>query len=196
VPQKIEAWLALLTGALVVLIGLWSLWQQRSLIIQLNMPQHLAHTHDHSQSHAHAHGETDAHHHPHDPATGFHSHGLGIQHSHDLSVITGNRPSLLVLMGLGIAGGLVPDPAALALLLTQLAQGKVMFGLIGVLVFSLGFAATLVLVGIVAAKVGERILDWLAGTWAMRMQIGTSLLIIIVGVVLTFNAALTLATLK
>ena len=65
-----------------------------------------------------------------------------------------NRPKLPVLLALGVAGGLLPDPAALALLLGALSSGKVMLGVITVLVFSLGFAATLVVVGIVAAKVG------------------------------------------
>lgn len=199
IPQKIEAWLALVTGALVILIGLWTLWQQRALIIQLNLPAHLAHSHDPAHPHAHSHAGDGAHAHAHSQQDGehaVHSHGWGMQHTHDLALVTGHRPSMLVLMGLGIAGGLLPDPAALGLLLAQLAQGKVMLGLAGVVIFSIGFAATLVLVGIVAAKVGERILDWLAGSWAMRLQIATSLLIIVVGVVLTFNAAVMIATLK
>ena len=64
-----------------------------------------------------------------------------------------------------------------------------------VIVFSLGFAATLVLVGVIAAKVGPKILDWLAGPWAIRMQLGTSLLIVIVGLVLTYQAWMTLSRL-
>jgi nickel/cobalt exporter len=93
-----------------------------------------------------------------------------------------------VLIGLGVAGGLMPDPAALAILLSALAQGKVMLGLATVLVFSLGFAATLVFVGVIAARVGQKIFTWLAGAWAARIQIGTSALIILVGVVLSLKA--------
>jgi nickel/cobalt exporter len=63
-----------------------------------------------------------------------------------------------------------------------------MLGLGTVVVFSVGFAATLVVVGLIAAKVGQRILDWLAGPWAMRVQVGTSLLIVVVGAILTFSA--------
>ena len=119
----------------------------------------------------------------------MHSHGWGFKHTHDLKLATTNRPSLWILIGLGIAGGLLPDPAALGLLLAALAEGKVMLGMTMAVVFSIGFATTLVVVGVVAAKVGAKILDWLAGTWAMRLQVGTSLLIVVVGVVLTFNAA-------
>ena len=63
------------------------------------------------------------------------------------------------------------------------------------LVFSIGFAMTLVAVGIVAAKVGERILDWLASIWMIRLQIATSLLIVAMGVVLTVRATSELAAL-
>ena len=105
-----------------------------------------------------------------------------------MSLVTAGRPSLWVLLGLGIAGGLVPDPLALSTLLSLLAQGKVMLGLATVLIFSLGFASVLVVVGVVAALVGPGILDWLSGRWAARFQVATSLLIVAVGIVLSVNA--------
>ena len=107
-----------------------------------------------------------------------------------------NRPKLPVLLALGIAGGLLPDPAALALLLAALSSGKVLLGLTTVAVFSLGFAATLVVVGIVAAKVGEKVLKWLSSIWMVRVQILTSLLIVGMGVVLTIRAVSELAALR
>jgi len=107
-----------------------------------------------------------------------------------------NRPKLPVLLALGIAGGLLPDPAALALLLAALSSGKVLLGLMTVVVFSLGFAATLVVVGIVAAKVGEKVLKWLSSIWMVRVQILTSLLIVGMGVVLTIRAVSELAALR
>lgn len=217
VPQRIEAWMAVITGLLVIAIGLWTLWTQREMLLQLQgvapahahdgegaQPKYRAvgaqeHSHDalHRHSHAHDHGHDHAHgdHHHHGEEGGMHSHGWGFKHTHDLKLVTGNRPSLWILIWLGIAGGLLPDPAALALLLNLIAQGKVMLGLATVVIFSIGFAATLVVVGVIAAKVGQRILDWLAGTWAMRVQVGTSLLIVLVGVVLTIKAWMTLSSL-
>jgi nickel/cobalt transporter (NicO) family protein len=149
------------------------------------------HSHDHAHEAAHAHGD----HQHRDEEAGYHSHGWGFKHTHDLKLATTNRPGLWVLIGLGVAGGLLPDPAALAILLNALAQNKVMLGLGTVVVFSIGFAATLVIVGVVAAKVGQRILDWLAGPWAMRIQVGTSLLIVVVGAILSFGAWRTLSSL-
>ena len=58
--------------------------------------------------------------------------------------------------------------------MAALSSGKVMLGLATVLLFSLGFAATLVVVGIIAAKVGERILQWLDNIWMVRVQILTT----------------------
>jgi nickel/cobalt transporter (NicO) family protein len=57
-----------------------------------------------------------------------------------------------------------------------------------VLVFSLGFALVLVVVGVVAARVGQLVLTWLSGRWILWLQFGTALLILAVGVGLAVNA--------
>ncbi len=187
--KRIEVWLKVLTGVLIVAIGLWTLWTQRSLFKvagEAALPEpdgRMAHRHDGLPGHEHAHGHAQ-----HDHETGSHSHGFGIQHSHDLAAVMSKRPSLWMLIGLGLAGGLVPDPVALSLLIRALSDGQVIVGLIGVFVFSLGFAAVLVAVGVVAAAVGKRLLDWLSGPRAARLQIGMSALIVVVGVALTVIA--------
>jgi nickel/cobalt exporter len=101
-----------------------------------------------------------------------------------------------MLLGLSIAGGLLPDPAALAILLAAIASGKVILGLFTVLVFSLGFASVLVVVGVVAAHMGRLILTWLSSRWIAWVQIGAALLIVGVGLVLTANALRIVAALR
>jgi nickel/cobalt exporter len=202
-PQRIEAYLAAAVGILVIVLGLWMLWAQRDLVaLAMGEAGESGDGTNRADAHARVHGHDHAHHdHPHNHGHGqhepvvWHSHGFGKVHAHRLDVVAENRPKLPVLLALGVAGGLLPDPAALALLLGALSSGKVMLGLITVLVFSLGFAATLVVVGIVAAKVGEKVLDWLASIWMIRLQIATSLLIIGMGVVLTIRAVSELAAL-
>jgi nickel/cobalt exporter len=205
-PQRIEAYLAIAVGILVIVLGLWMLWAQRDLVAlamgEAGEPGDAtsraadAHAREHGHDHApHDHPHSHAHDHGHHEPVVWHSHGFGKVHAHRLDVVAENRPKLPMLLALGVGGGLLPDPAALALLLGALSSGKVMLGLITVLVFSLGFAATLVVVGIVAAKVGERVLDWLDSIWMVRMQIATSLLIIGMGVVLTIRAVSELASL-
>lgn len=63
------------------------------------------------------------------------------------------------LISLGITGGMVPCPEALAVLLTALALNKLVLGLLILLAFSSGLAAVLVAIGIVmvsAARVLEK----------------------------------------
>jgi nickel/cobalt exporter len=203
-PQRIEAYLATAVGILVIALGLWMLWTQRDLLaLAMGEPGAAArragnggmaddHVHgsvvDHDHLHDHEHG--------HGAEAGWHTHGWGTAHAHRLDLVAENRPKLPVLLALGIAGGLLPDPAALALLLAALSSGKVLLGLMTVVVFSLGFAATLVVVGIVAAKVGEKVLKWLSSIWMVRVQILTSLLIVGMGVVLTIRAVSELAALR
>jgi nickel/cobalt exporter len=218
VPQRVEAYLALTLGILVIGLGLWMLWLQRDLLALAmgepgaadlpavpgaaayrtpSNPAVHGHAHAHAAGHAHDHDHHAAHPHTHAHGedVGWHSHGWGTYHSHRLDLVTDQRPKLAVLLALGIAGGILPDPAALAILLAALSSGKVMLGLATVVVFSLGFAATLVAVGVIAAKVGERILEWLSSIWVVRVQIATTLLILGMGVVLTVKAAGQLASL-
>jgi nickel/cobalt exporter len=217
-PQRIEAYLALAMGVLVVGLGIWLLWTQRDLVAVAMgappsqaaiadeseagaVPRHGPHpshrhthggqVHKHDHASAHRHGAVGANEH----AEGWHSHGWGTYHAHRIDLVTDARPKIAVLLALGAAGGLLPDPTALALLLASLSSGRVMLGLATVLVFSLGFAAALVAVGLVAAQVGRKVLDWLSGLWAVRVQIATTLLILGMGIVLTLKAARQVAVL-
>ena len=212
VPRRVEAYLALGTGALVVGIGLWMLRAQWSLLsprarhedgvaTDVHAPDPLDHDHQH---HHHHDGEPHHEHAPdhshaldsreHGPV--YHSHGWGMYHTHDLDVIARTRPSLTILLGLGIAGGLLPDPGALAILLAAIASGKLILGLLTVLVFSLGFASVLVVVGVVAARVGQIVLTWLSSRWIIWVQIGAALIIVVVGLILTASAIRTVTTLR
>jgi nickel/cobalt transporter (NicO) family protein len=218
IPHRVEAYLALVTGVLVIGIGLWMLAAQRSALLSTPRPDprdegpaglahpgtHEGHDHEHPHPHAHDHDSSHDHVHPHEPAAasadhvhghaeehdlGYHSHGWGRRHTHRIDVITANPPKLAVLLGLGIAGGLLPDPGALAILLAAIASGRVILGLFTVVVFSIGFASVLVVVGVVAARVGEIVLTWLRGRWIAWVQSAAALLIVAVGVVLTVVAA-------
>jgi nickel/cobalt transporter (NicO) family protein len=53
-----------------------------------------------------------------------------------------------------------------------------------------------VVVGVVAAQVGQKVLTWLSSIWAVRVQIATTLLILGTGIVLTVRAANQIAALS
>jgi len=196
IPQRVEAYLAVGTGILVIGIGCWMLrTQMRRLPATRPHEDNRKDRSNVTDAHArnHRHGGDQARPHPHDHGPHYHSHGWGLTHTHDIEAITQVRPSLAILLALGIAGGLLPDPGALAILLAAIASGKLILGLLTVLVFSLGFASVLVVVGVVAASVGKLILVWLSSRWIGWVQIGAALLILSVGLVLTANAWRTLA---
>src|SRR3989442_7498105 len=178
VPQRVEGYLAVGTGMLVIGMGLWML---RAQCYALAFPAG-GHRHDHDHDPLHVH------------APGGYSHGWGPRHTHDIDVVTQSRPSLLILLGLAVAGGLLPDPGALAILLAAIASGQLVLGLFTVVVFSLGFASVLVVVGVVAARVGQIILTWLSSRRVAWLQVGAALLIVCVGLILTVNAWRTVAT--
>ncbi len=186
IPQQIEAYLAVVAGILVIGIGCWMLRTQMGLLAVAH-PAHDHGPHDHGP-HDHPHGEDHVHPGSHGGEPHYHSHGWGLVHTHDIASITETRPKLGVLLALGIAGGLLPDPGALAILLAAIAKGKFVLGLLTVIVFSLGFAFILVVVGVVAARVGQLILAWLSGRWIAWIQIAAALLILGVGVFLTASA--------
>jgi nickel/cobalt transporter (NicO) family protein len=189
IPQRIEAYLAIGTGILVIAIGSWMLRSQmRTLASSRIYPSGISVAgQEHDTGHPHSHDHNGA---PH-----YHSHGWGMVHTHDLEALTAVRPKLPMLLALGIAGGLLPDPGALAILLAAIAKGQLLLGILTVVVFSIGFASVLVIVGLVAARLGQLILAWLSSQWISWVQVGAALLIIGVGFVLTANAMRSMSSL-
>ncbi len=205
VPARVEAYLAVGTGLLVVGIGLWMLRAQGAMLYPHAHGAHESgHAHDHDEhgdlhDHVHEHQhdrEADhSHDHAHEADLGYHRHGWGLAHTHRFDLLTESRPSWAILLGLGVAGGLLPDPGALAILLAAIGSGRVILGLFTVVVFSIGFASVLMVVGVVAARIGQLVLTWLSSRWLLWLQFGTALLILGVGIVLTTNAWRTMARL-
>jgi nickel/cobalt exporter len=90
---------------------------------------------------------------------------------------------------LGISGGLVPCPAAIAILLAAVAAGRLGEGLTYILLFSLGLAAALIAVGLAvvgASKIASRFLD--AKRFARKVSIASAAIITLIGVVTLFNS--------
>lgn len=60
----------------------------------------------------------------------------------------GERPTVLQIMAFGAAGGMIPCPASITVMLLALSIGKAHLGMLMVLGFSLGLAITLVGMGL------------------------------------------------
>ncbi|MGW4908380.1 urease accessory protein UreH domain-containing protein [Streptomyces sp. NPDC004270] len=139
-----------------------------------------AHTHDHDHDHADRHSHADGHSHGGDARShasaamaaeadggsggAAHSHGHtnmphshgGFTHTHDTA------PTLRGTLLLGFAGGLVPSPSAVVVLVGAAALGQAWFGLLLVVAYGVGLALTLTAAGFAVVKLGTgmtRVLD-------------------------------------
>lgn len=72
------------------------------------------------------------------------------------------------LVALGAAGGLLPSPAAFLVLTTTAFMGRLWLGLLLVLVFSIGLATTLTVIGLAAVRGRQALVDRLGGQRQQR----------------------------
>lgn len=157
VPENIYPWITLVSGIAVAIIGARAVQRQ----IQARMP--IAHTHAHGHAHAHDHEHHHEHHahgaHDHHGNGHTHDHPHPHDHSHDdeaharAHAIPGNAPlrfgpTVLAAM----SGGVAPCPAALVVLFAAISQNVVAYGVVAIVFFSIGLAATLTGLGIAVVR--------------------------------------------
>ncbi|MGE5827696.1 MAG: hypothetical protein ACM30G_04940, partial [Micromonosporaceae bacterium] len=111
---------------------------------------HGRHHHHHGEGH-HDHGHRHGEHHHDDEHHGGRDDDEHHGHDHAHGPGSGGRPGRLGLAGIGLAGGLVPSPSALIVLLSAIGLGRTWFGVLLVLVYGLGMAATLTGAGLLLA---------------------------------------------
>jgi nickel/cobalt exporter len=150
VPERLYPWLTLVSGLLVVGVGISVLWRR------------VRHRRDHARGHDHDHD----HHHDHDRGYG--------------------RGGLL---GVGVAAGLLPCPSALVVLLSAIALHRIGLGLVLILAFSAGLAATITGIGLVAVLARRAFARLrLDGRLFRALPAASALAIVAVGAGITLNA--------
>lgn len=164
VPERLFPILSLISGAIVLTIGLTLFVRRLRAALGLSPIGHQHHHHSH-HSHDHAHHEEAQEHydHAHDDAgkahheesDAMHSHGGGRPHTHLPPGADGSRVTWRSLLALGISGGLLPCPSALVVLLSAIALHRVGYGLLLVVAFSLGLACTLTGIGLAFVYAGR-----------------------------------------
>jgi nickel/cobalt transporter (NicO) family protein len=122
------------------------------------------------RSRPHAHDHDHHHDHPHD-------------HDHTHALTSKG------ILGVGVAAGILPCPSALVVLLSAIALHRIMLGLTLIVAFSLGLAATITGIGLVAVLArrtfGRVSLD---GTFVRALPAVSAALILVVGLVITARA--------
>ena len=166
--ERVYPWLGLGSGLLLAAVGL-------GLLVRILSGHRHAHGHDHPHRHGH-------HHHDHD---------------HDQGQVAAGRPlGWRGLVALGLAGGLVPSPSAVVVLLGGTALGQAWFGVALVVAYGLGMAATLTGVGLLLAHLRTRMdrrLRLPAGSLPARLgrllPAATASVIVVVGLALAASGA-------
>lgn len=82
------------------------------------------------------------------------------------------------LVAVGFAGGLVPSPSALVVLLGGIALGRIWFGVLLVLAYGIGMALALVGTGIVFVRARGRIERWSAARSLAGRRTGGALTVV------------------
>lgn len=193
---SVVAWLGIASGVLVTLAGASLL--RRALRNRGHAHAHAdSHHHqDHRHRHDHNHGDDHDHDHSHD-----HGHSHSHSHSHDPHTHTHpTSPTLRGTILLGFAGGLVPSPSAVVVLVGAAALGQAWFGLLLVLAYGVGLALTLTAAGVAVVRLGggaSRLLHrrprWtsgpLAGLVRRATPLGSAFVVVVLGAGLVFRGA-------
>ncbi|GAA2056727.1 hypothetical protein GCM10009839_77420 [Catenulispora yoronensis] len=215
--ENLLAWLGVVSGLLIVGVGgglLRTAWRGRGIGLHGHGHSHgHGHGHGHGHSHGHGHGhshsghghdhgqghggdEHDHHHHDHSPN---HSPDQGPNHSPDHSPVPSARRRALI--GMGVAGGLVPSPSALVVLLGAVALGRTALGVALVLSYGLGMAASLTAAGLLlvhlrnrvssagsAGRAGQGRFARTSGWLSRHLPLGTAALVLVVGLGLAWRS--------
>jgi ABC-type nickel/cobalt efflux system permease component RcnA len=90
---------------------------------------------------------------------------------------------------MGASAGLIPCPSALVVLLGAIAQHEIALGLLLIVAFSAGLAATLSALGLAVVYAGRALARLpVSGRFAALVPTASALLIVGIGVVLTAQA--------
>jgi ABC-type nickel/cobalt efflux system permease component RcnA len=118
------------------------------------------------------------HHHPHEDGSTAHGHA----HPHP------SRPlSRKSLTALAVAGGMLPSPTALVVLLAAVALDRIAYGLALIGAFSIGLATALVVVGLIALRARDVVAGRMSGRTARLVPVLSAASIALLGLVLTFR---------
>ncbi|MFN2522704.1 MAG: hypothetical protein ABR614_05275, partial [Mycobacteriales bacterium] len=168
-PERVVPLTEVLSGLLLAGLGVYLL----VLAVRKVRGQRSQHGHDHDHRHDHDH--------PHE-----HSHG-GVTHSH--APVPDGPLGWRTLAGMGIAGGLVPSPSALVVLLGATALGRAWFGVLLVLVYGLGMAVTLTAAGLLLLR-AQDVLDRRGWTLGRGRDLGRLLPVLTASVVVLVGLGL------
>ena len=187
--ETIYAWLSVASGLLIVGIGGWLLSSRWKIFRNPDAAHDHGHSHGPFGGHTHRHAHSEEEHssggHTHEQEHG-HTHGDDHSHEHSHAPTVGRKS----LLSLGISGGLIPCPEALAVLLISFTLNRLLFGLIILLAFSLGLAAILIAIGVAMVLAGPALQKFSSdGPLLRALPVGSAAIVTLLGVAILYKAA-------
>ncbi|MEV4415656.1 hypothetical protein [Catellatospora sp. NPDC049609] len=169
-PHRVYTLLTALSGALVIAVGI--------SLLRRAWRDHAAAAPAHAASALAGHGDPDGH-------GGCHGHG----HGH------GPRPpGVRGVVAIGLAGGLMPSPSAVVVLLGAVALGRAWYGVLLVAAYGAGMALSLLTVGLLLTRLRDRLARapraWTTHRAWRLLPVFTSSVVIVVGVGVATTALL------
>ena len=167
-PESLYPWLGLLSGLTALALGAYLLISRLSAWSSARRAEAGApHEHDHDGAHEHSHA--------------------GVPHSHSIPAGV-SLTSRKGLFALALAGGIVPAPSALLVLLSAVSAHRTLYGLALILAFSLGLAAALILMGLGAITAREAVARKLSSTMGRLVPVLSAAAIVGVGLFFTLRS--------
>jgi nickel/cobalt transporter (NicO) family protein len=170
-PDRIYPWLGLASGLVAIALGAVLVVQRLGTWRDARLVDAREHDHDEGvDDHGHAHGP------------GGHAH------------VAASAPVLSRrgLTALAVAGGLLPSPTAVLVLLSAVSFGRVAFGLSLIAGFSLGLASALIVVGLVTLRARDVVSNRLSSNLGRLLPVLSATVVGMVGVVLTVRGVVQL----
>jgi nickel/cobalt exporter len=169
-PERVYPWLGLGSGLVALglgaglLVGRLGVWGE---VRRATRAQGADHEHTGDEGHHHA-GE-------HAPGRHVHAHAVP-----DASVLSRHG-----LLALAVAGGILPSPTALVVLLASVAFHRVAYGLGLIAAFSVGLATALIVVGILALRARDLVSRRMSSNLGRLVPVFSASAIVLLGLVLT-----------
>jgi ABC-type nickel/cobalt efflux system permease component RcnA len=193
VLEKAEPWLLLAGGLLIVTLALRILSRLRPLTESHRLGCEHHHAHDHGQGHCHSYGHGHDHHDHHGHAHA-HAHddmdedAHAVAHAAELKRQLAKGPVTNAdVAWFGFSGGLMPCPAAFAVLLACFHQKAYALGVVMVAAFSIGLALMLVAIGLLAAWGAKALASCQSGLdrFAHWAPYASAAIVLVIGLVVT-----------
>jgi nickel/cobalt exporter len=159
-PYRILPWIECGTSAAIIVVGAWLAWTRFAAIATIRLRR----TRAPASAVQRSSGDVGIMH-EHEDGT-VHSHGWGGMHTHAPPSARGQ--SLRTIALVGMSGGILPCPDALAILLLAVAARNIVSGLLIIVAFSTGLAAVLIGLGLlitstrIVGKISDRAIGGVA----------------------------------